>query len=176
MLPELLAVESMFIREAPWDHRLPKRPYSRILSAISPDTAKQLRRCTKFRYIHDISTHPIEFSEDVFNHYQGLDPSGTIRSWRHGEEEILHLRFLRDRVSGHQSDDFTQTPVELLPASAWLHYTDFRGMLIPLELLEKMEEAEGMEAGRWERGMKVSADGWAILVDGMSGVRKAEYA
>lgn len=158
--------------------------YPIILAPLRPGTAERLRACSRLRVFHDFADDPVGFGGDVFAHMRDIEAQGNftgmVRSWIHGQDEILHLRLFRPQapkpqdpaeVEGDTQGKGANVQVESKspPAGVWLHYTDYKRLLVPLELLEEMETAEGMESGRWERGMEVSDAGWEILIKGMDG-------
>lgn len=48
----------------------------------------------------------------------------------------------------------------------WQDYTDFRGLCVPLGVLERMRIAEGVSVEKWEgRRVGVGREAWRVLTD-----------
>lgn len=112
-----------------------------------------------------------------------------MRSFRHGPEELLHLRILTrlvevlDRVfPGTVSDeDEDEAPLEMDYTAwdgterqkvyeerddlMWSHLSDYEGLAVPLDVIEEMLEAEGLEKGREGRGIEIGDAGWQVVLD-----------
>lgn len=56
-------------------------------------------------------------------------------------------------------------------------FTDYKGVKVPMWVLQKMRRAEGVEYGGWEgRGIEVGDKGWKVLQDWKAGYDKEKAA
>lgn len=119
---------------------------------------------------------------------------GRIRSFRHGNnEELLHARLNLFHTQADDilqtSDHTSQTPnyrdryhytqngirrvriFTRLPAKVWQDFTYYRGLAVPLEVVDKMMRVEGAKEGDWEaRDIEVKAETWKVLEDWRAGI------
>lgn len=164
-----------------------------------PVFAENLRRNPRLRFVHAfIPTGPAD--TDYIDNVLDLERSDTIighiHSWRYGEEELLyaflhlnsveaaHSRYI---VSPHpgwvESTKYSDRYGSLhekryIPQqdASWQRFSDYRGNVVPLQVIEEMAEAEGMNSEEWgERGVEVGKESWKILEDWREHVEQDGY-
>lgn len=153
-------------------------------------------------YLHLIRSGKIDLPYGDLGHFELLDELdgsemnilGRIRSIRHASEELLHARLL---LSYAQAEDlpmaegvleaiFSDTAhhytldgvhrirrYKRLTTPAWQDFTYYRGVTVPLEVIDQMLKVEGMEDKNWtDRGMEVGPESWKVLVDWKAGLEE----
>jgi hypothetical protein len=117
--------------------------------------------------------------------------TGYISSIKHGSSlELVHVRLLLDRYEVDDKpqlrrkppgipenalyyvEDADGTPMprikvfERRKVAMWQHFTDYNGMAVPLEVIERMRQVEGVTEDQWDRrGVEVGAQAWKVLTD-----------
>lgn len=129
------------------------------------------------------------------------DVIGTVYSYRCSESndsELLHFRYISDQyeisdtsavVIGAPAIAPGQTPIQYIGVdglkreriferrqiSGWQQCTDWDGICVPLEILEKMRVAEGISIEGWKkRGVEVGKAAWGILRAWREGLEASE--
>ena len=114
-------------------------------------------------------------------------PTGIIRSLTHGDEEVLHAHLRlgyieRADVASPFPPNRSNSPnyyIEYATADGtarqrrfdprnegYQDFTDYKGIKVPMWVLQKMRRAEGVAYGGWEgRGIEVGDKGWKVLQD-----------
>jgi hypothetical protein len=88
----------------------------------------------------------------------GLFEPGTRPSWNE------NTRSLKYTAKDGSERNLT---LEWREEGAWHDYTDYDGLVVPLSILKKMQQAEGVNAEDWigQRGIEVGDKAWRILTD-----------
>ncbi|KAI9639125.1 SBF-like CPA transporter family-domain-containing protein [Dioszegia hungarica] len=123
--------------------------------AINPEFAAWLRAAPHLDDIYfACCDNPLWIAAETIpvHALAGIDhgrPIGTVWSLRYLGQELLHLRFLAEPCDSRRfylpsaSGDTSEL--------SWHDYTDFRGQVIPMEVLERMRRHAGLETEGWER-------------------------
>lgn len=142
--------------------------------AINPEFAAWLRAAPHLDDIYfACCDNPLWIAAETIpvHALAGIDhgrPIGTVWSLRYLGQELLHLRFLAEPCDSRRfylpsaSGDTSEL--------SWHDYTDFRGQVIPMEVLERMRRHAGLETEGWERrGVDVDEETWRLLLEWMHG-------
>lgn len=193
-LPEIQAIyfESTFCK----DYRAPYFPGRQSTSAIniSGHLVAQLSGSPKLQYLHFMvpgkALRRGHLTLDFFDEIAtiGIPPrkSGSIRSIRHHQSELFHLRLpiespaVTEKIL-HQTmhianagvhNRFVDTDFELMSEVAfhafhhWQDLTDLDGCVVPLDVIAKMLEVDEIKMEDWQgRNMEVTDKAWGVITE-----------
>lgn len=155
-----------------------------------PYLSKTIRSCPRLRVIRSIWNQPKVSDISLSERLDNLEASETgyeaISSYIHADEELLLARIL---IGAEEKSDREATPMdedessnnfpyfldsgppmrtrvfEPLEVEALHTFTDFRGVAVPLEILESMREVQGATEKEWTgRRIAVGEKAWAALL------------
>lgn len=145
----------------------------------------------KLHILRPSLTDPQSDHSKIYEAVEKVDESaGFISSMIHGESEVLHLHLLLDsyeldviefnKTLPHSSQalDMIESkqigglhePERYLvrtPTPVWQTFTDFKGHIVPMNIIEKMREVEARDRIiDWQRrGVEMGDKAWSILTD-----------
>lgn len=123
----------------------------------------------------------------IFDNLDDLEKSGgstgIVRSYRHINEEVLHIRLLMQDLWKQEDFDLDEKAkmrtfyvtgngretevgefMDTWSEGFIVDFTDWKGSVVPLEVLEKVRVMENMSEAEWDkRGVVISDAGWAIV-------------
>lgn len=165
-------------------------------SNLHSDTCTFLRRCLRLSVINFChigeTIRGIDTLFDMDELEKHTPPDVLVRSIRFCDHELLRLRFLTVDVKflSHEPYSCQKRPtgtftvigrnierdfnypgeelqLELMSVPAWVEVTEYRGKAVPLEIIARMREVEGIvDDGVWDRrGVEVGSESWAVLED-----------
>lgn len=171
-------------------------PEYRSVKPITPALIQPLRQSPKLRTVEFVPLKHCKEDYDVepfpFNTWYEKKIGGSlIRSFTNGAaHDLYHIRtlssFTRGPVEKRESQDTHRakrhhryarqwTDEEGESQLSWFHRaeekewedaTDYKGLVVPLEVMREMRKAEGIKAGVWEgRGIEVGDQGWKVLTE-----------
>lgn len=153
---------------------------------------ENLLNAPKLRIIHP-ARKLVKKGAELFEYLDELESKAThpgiIRSFRHGNDELLHARFFTRYIESPSPSDQSSTSggsrskltsvayvtddglersrrYTRAQEDSWIDYTDYKSRRVPLEIIQKMRLAEGVGLGQWEgRQIEVGDAGWKVLTD-----------
>jgi hypothetical protein len=157
---------------------------------IIPHAATNLARTPHLSVLHRISQQDWDpLGRDPIERLDAIDEigdrTGIVCSFQHGDEEILIVRVLSEYAQiSYESGDYTQNLDPALVDSSrssyrtavrergkldeadWQTMSNYKGMVVPLEIIEGMREAEGALSAKQEgRVIEVGDVAWKVLQD-----------
>lgn len=160
-------------------------------TTMATDLASGLRASPFLRHNHTINIHHSQVKIDPFEEMERVKSTsttkGTVRSYKHGRNELLVTRQLsycvevsdkladpesyrpyRDQIRRYEGLDGRERNkhFEYLSEPSWVIYTDLGGVSVPLEIIESMRLAQGASLEEWDnRNVMVTDTVWSILED-----------
>jgi hypothetical protein len=125
----------------------PHKPRGSTLHS-SPSLPYEHRCCLRYLWYIRSSRSRFVTHPDIADEREDTVRQSFIRYQPEGEE------FQRKKYFKHLAE-----PV-------WQDWTDYRGAVVPLEIIKGMREAEGVSEADWQgRGIVVGEKGWAVLTE-----------
>jgi hypothetical protein len=153
-----------------------------------PLSASDLRAAPRLRHIYIKNVPYGQSTPDAFEKMALAKstnaPSGIVRSYRNGDDEVLVTRQLSRYIETSDvlaepfpyPEEFDQSrytgadgrqrekDFEHRDTPSWVIYTDLAGVSVPLEVIENMRIAQGATLEEWDgRNVEVTDAAWSLL-------------
>lgn len=168
----------------------PSLDYAQRLPSYAAIT---IRECRSLRVLHSVYDTVDRGDFETFNRLEAIADLGQIYSYHYGDDELIHAhipldffqatrsikaslggppKLLYSGAAAYQTagwtefeDDTGSDFYQFCPVN-WQHFSDFRSLTVPLEVMENMRQAQGVSEEEWkQRGVALSDAAWFILME-----------